>query len=518
MVDYERRHGTWWDRETKCITPEELMEGRFIRLFERAPAAEARESDLEELAAAMTSEAEAEPAPETEPDGEENRGMVAAFTYLGQFIDHDLTFDPVSVLRERVSRRQLRELVNFRTPRFDLDSLYGRGPAEQPYMYDPQDGRKLLRGRPLSGNPEDPDATDLPRGPNGRALIGDPRNDENRIVAQLHATMIRFHNRMADALPKAEFAEVRQQVRWHYQWMIVHDFLPTIIAVEPLHRVFPHLADGSSIADSPPRPRPARLSLMPVEFSVAAYRFGHSTVRPLYRLNSTISRRPLFSASQDPAADLGGFRPIPDDWAIDWQFFIDLEHGRRLRLPNPNPGDRIERKPQFAYKIDTSIVNPLGALPPSIATNPASLPQRNLQRGRDFGLPSGQTVAKRLRLTPLPDDHIVIGKAAQEEPKQLLTGISSRFAGNAPLWTYILSEAQTTSLAAAGSAPDLDAVPIRLGPVGGRLIATVFAALLNGDQGSFLHAQPAFTPRRAFTHRGAFGLAELINVALGRRP
>ena len=125
------------------------------------------------------------------------RTIPAAYTYLGQFVDHDLTFDPTSQLRESLTQAQLQALVDFRTPRFDLDNLYGRGPDDQPYMYE-EDGIHMLLGEPMSGNPFDPGAVQPPRGPNGRALVGDPRNDENRIVAQLHAIFLRFHNRVVD--------------------------------------------------------------------------------------------------------------------------------------------------------------------------------------------------------------------------------------------------------------------------------------------------------------------------------
>ena len=197
----------------------------------------------------------------------------------------------------------------------------------------------MLLGEPMSGNPFDPDARQIPRGPNGRALIGDPRNDENRIVAQLHAIFLRFHNQVADYLAKPEhlgkdvtFETVRNQVRWHYQWMLVTDFLPTVVNSETYLSIF---ADRHDPTPRLPGPQ-SSLRLMPVEFSVAAYRFGHSMIRPQYRLNTTIERRPIFlpgtaTAAADDAADLGGFRPIPSDWAIDWQFFIDLGTGREAR-------------------------------------------------------------------------------------------------------------------------------------------------------------------------------------------
>jgi hypothetical protein len=521
-VDNELRHGTWWDR-WRGVSPQNLprdaMEGRFGRLFPQVDSPPWSNDDLKQLADAMTAPLEDPPTPEGQVDAEENSGIAAAYTYLGQFIDHDLTLDPTSHLR--VFARNVNDLVDFRTPRFDLDCVYGRGPSDQPYLYRP-DGAHLLQGSPLSGNPHDPGATDLPRGPNGRALIGDPRNDENRIIAQLQSTMLRFHNRMADVLQISDFEAVRAQVRWHYQWIVVNDFLPTVINQQTVRSVFPHLA-GGSIADKPPNVRIDALKhdrfFMPVEFSVAAYRFGHSMIRPIYRLNPTITRRTIFSTAEDVAGDLGGMRPIPDDWAIDWQFFLDLDHGAQPEVIGGGV-DQIIRQPQQSYKIDTSLVNPLAKLPARIAANPSALAERNLQRGRDFLLPTGQRVAELLGEAVLSDQELVIGKATSDptDPKTPIASIAPSFAGHAPLWTYILAEAQVTSLRAPAGGGGADAIPIRLGPVGGRLVAEVFAALLKADPTSYLVANPRFTPRPEFTHDGVFGLAELINVALDRKP
>jgi len=237
---------------------------------------------------------------------------------------------------------------------------------------------------------------------------------------------------------------------------------------------------------------------MPVEFSAAAYRFGPSMVRPRYRLNAKIER-PIFSKARGRTADLGGFRPIPANWAIDWQFFIDL-------------GNDAGHKPQLSYKIDTSLAHPLGHLPARIAKNPSSLVLRNLERGRTFRLPSGQQVAGALGVKPLTDEQLVIGKAIVQSPEPpSITDVASRFAGNAPLWVYVLAEAQVMSWKNAGSAAN-DDTPIKLGPVGGRLVAEVFASLLCHDPTSYLHTK--FEPIAGFARGGKFGLAELINVAL----
>jgi hypothetical protein len=513
-------HGTWWERH-KGKSFEELGPGRFTQLLAGLDTAHSDGHDLELLAEKMTSDQEPAPTPEDKPDPEEDSEITAAYTYLGQFVDHDLTFDPTSTLREFLDEKQIDGLKDYRTPRFDLDNLYGRGPDDQPYLYEP-DGIHMQLGERMSGNPFDPDARQVPRGPNGRALIGDPRNDENRIVAQLHAIFLRFHNRVADYLAEtgsqADFDEVRHQVRWHYQLMLVTDFLPMVVNHATLTNVFP----------DPYRPADPRLpglqdglKLMPVEFSVAAFRFGHSMIRPEYRLNTTVERRPIFTkdsddgAYVDDAADLGGFRPIPSDWAIDWQFFIDLEHGAQPKAIGPLY-DPVKRRPQGAYKIDTSLVSPLRYLPHRIAKKPSILALRNLERGRTFALASGQAVATALGEEPIPDEDLVIGKATADDPKKPLVQIAKGFAGKAPLWAYILSEAQVVSWKNAGAARD--DIPIKLGPVGGRIVAEVFAALLRGDPTSYLNKKTAFRPIPTFTRDGKFGLAELINVALGRAP
>jgi hypothetical protein len=492
------RHGTWWDRR-KADRLDVVMGGRFTRLFPYLPAARFDHKDLEALAGAMIAPPE-EPEPAGQDDPEENQGIPAAYTYLGQFIDHDLTFDPISHLRETLTRARLRALVDFRTPRFDLDNLYGRGPDDQPYMYE-DDAIRMLPGERMTETPFDPGAAQLPRGPNGRALIGDPRNDENRIVAQLHAIFLRFHNRVVDQLRETNehvsFADVRDQVRWHYQLIVVKDFLPAILDKRTYDSVFP---DAFRYVTTIPRLGEDALELMPVEFSVAAYRFGHSMVRPRYKLNPDIER-PIFA---DDGDDLGGFRPIPAGWAIDWQRFIDLGHDGKP-------------PPQLSYKIDTSLAHPLGDLPGRIAKDPSSLALRNLERGAAFQLPSGQQVAAALGIPPIPDKELMIGPATTDGERKPITEVAPGLAGNAPLWAYILSEAQVTSWENLPGDPT-DKTPIRLGPVGGRLVAEVFASLLRGDRTSYLYAEPAFKPIRAFTRDGTFGLAQLINVALGRAP
>src|SRR5215210_3954659 len=241
-----RVHGLVRGLEEVPSSPQ--FEGRFGRMFRTLPAAKFSEKALKDLATAMVAELEDPPTPETKVDGEENTAISAGFTYLGQFIDHDLTFDPSSSLQKQ---NDPNALVDFRTPRFDLDCIYGRGPDDQPYLY-ANDGVHMLLGRSLTGSAFDSHTRDVPRntpnqGEPARALIGDPRNDENTIVSQLQATMLRFHNRVADVLAGRHhhmplFQAVQQEVRWHYQWVVLHDFLPTIIGTDKAHAILPQLA------------------------------------------------------------------------------------------------------------------------------------------------------------------------------------------------------------------------------------------------------------------------------------
>src|SRR5881628_2795152 len=247
-----RLHGTLRGLERVPGSPQ--FEGRFGRLFRTLPPARFDEEDLKSLASAMIAEAEARPTSEDENDDEENTGtpddpgISAGVTYLGQFIDHDLTFDPASSLQKQDDPDAL---VDFRTPRFDLDCVYGRGPDDQPYLYE-DDGVRMLLGRRLTGNPDDPRTRDVPRnspdsGPR-RALIGDPRNDENVIVSQLHAIFLRFHNRLVELFHGAhsDFHTIQRLARWHYQWVVLHDFMPTIIGRDALRSILPHLDEPTS--------------------------------------------------------------------------------------------------------------------------------------------------------------------------------------------------------------------------------------------------------------------------------
>lgn len=497
------------------------FEGRFGRMFRSLPAGIYGKTDndsrnaLMQLGKLMTSSFDE---PKDGFDGEES-GIPALYTYFGQFVDHDITFDPMTTL---IQHSDPDALTDFRTPALDLDNVYGRGPGDQPYLYD-NGGPKLLLGSRLANG-----ARDLPRNnaKPARALIGDPRNDENSIVSQFQGLMLRFHNRVVDDNPGLDLPALQQIVRWHYEWVIVHDFLPKIIGASVLQDLMTNgKYDQKKLEFYHWKNEP----YMPVEFSVAAYRLGHSMIRPGYRLNDDDKTLlPIFPVPSKNLPDgLTGFQAMAKNRGIDWGRFIDLDGDIRAYGDDPDkvkkPNTDMKRRLQFAYRIDTSVVTPLSLLPASIASDPPpSLAQRNLLRGFELGLPTGQSVAKAMKVTPLTDDEIIIGKAVDSPSGDDVLGPLSKidelapFRGKCPLWTYILAEAANNRTTL--SIPVKPAMKIstpQLGSVGGRIAAEVFLGMLFGDNDSFLSSEPDWVP--FIRNKGAqFALRDIVAYALGK--
>jgi len=224
-----------------------------------------------------------------------------------------MTFDPTSSLARRQDPESIR---NFRIPALDLDNVYGGGPAASPALYDQSVDRgqttMLLEeipgsaARTIDGQPR----YDLPRNSQNVAVIGDPRNDENLMVSQLHVAMLRFHNAVvadvkadlgAAYTPEETFAEAQRIVRWHYQWMIVHEFLPRTIGQATTTTIITNGRRFYSWRNDP---------YIPVEFSVAAYR---SAIRRSARATAaTLARaRPMRPSSSSASSSSRATRTRP---------------------------------------------------------------------------------------------------------------------------------------------------------------------------------------------------------------
>jgi hypothetical protein len=450
-----------------------------------------------------------------DPDGEENLVVPAGYTYFGQFIDHDLTFDTTSSFEDANA-----DATNLRTPRLDLDCVYGSGPDDQPYMYAPDSangmigGASLLAGLPLAGSPNRRDLLRTGDGDGARAVIGDPRNDENSIVCNIQIAFVAFHNavvaRLAAQHPaldsKSLFVEARNLVRWTYQRIVVEDYLQRIIEPATYWTFRTRLESKGERAFQ--LYTPGLRSNIPIEFSGAAYRYGHSMVRTGYKLNAT--HNPQFIFTPDKGIDsLMGFGRLGNDRWADWKRFFPA--GNAFKAGGPRPPQNNNTSPdrlQWAYRIDTSLVDPLKVLPAAIGKG-QSLADLNLRRGDLFRLASGQTFAEALGVAALDEKYLVVrdnpaGPYGYEPIPQALRN-------DTPLWYYVLAEAQRELvdawLAKNGGAPgnqpldddDLllgikDAAGTRtrapiaqLGPVGGMILMETFYGLLLADRESFLN-------------------------------
>jgi hypothetical protein len=368
----------------------------------------------------------------------------AGWPIFGQFVAHDITADrsPVTLHADPETIR------NFRTPRVNLESVYGGGPIGSPYLYDREDSAKLLLGA---------DGADVPRNSQGIALVGDPRNDVHLFMAQLHLALLKVHNLLVDRLredgvPDAElFDEARRATTWHYQWIVLHDFLPRLVGAQLVDEL---LEEGPLYFATEGEP------FIPFEFADAAYRYGHSQIRHHYALGG--EQLPLFP-------DLVGFRPVPADRRVDWSTLFDL--------PGRPPAQR-------AKKIDGRLPRSLIDLPLAITGDTEedlhSLAVRDLERGSGVGLPSGEAVARELGVAPLEADELAL---------------PDEWVGETPLWYYVLKEAEAR---ANGD---------ELGPTGARIVGDVLVGIVESDPESFLSVDPAWRPTLGE------GLADLLALA-----
>ena len=371
----------------------------------------------------------------------------AGWPLFGQYVAHDLTAD-----RSPLSKHaEVESLGNMRSSRANLEPLYGAGPAGSPYLYQRLDPAKLLENH-----------DDVPRNQEGTALIGDPRNDSHVFMSQLQLAFIRAHNRLVDRL-RADgvdepnlFAEARCALAWHYQWVIINEFLPGLAGSDLVNAI---------LADGPRFYHPRGDTYIPVEFADAAYRYGHSQIRETYVLRLGGPTIKFFP-------DLMGFGPIGDR-SVDWALLFDV------------PGHQVAQR---AKPIDGRLVQSLISLPQAISgavADPAyaSLAARDLQRGHGLNLPSGESVARLIGADVLDEDEV---------------GLSAHgWTAETPLWLYIQREAATRN---AGD---------QLGEVGGTITAEVLIGVIGRDPESYLNLAPDWRPTLP-AHEDGFKLRDLL--------
>jgi hypothetical protein len=388
--------------------------------------------------------------------GGDDGDTAAGWPFFGQFVAHDLTADRSPPAHTELADR----LRNARDIQLSLESIYGQGPAGEPYLYDRNDGATLLLGRNDAGRGDD-----LPRNQQGIAIIADPRNDSHTVVSQLHVAFAKAHNGVvarlrADGVARDElFDAARRSILRHYHWVVVEDFLPTLIGralTEEIRR------DGCRYyhpqGDAP---------FIPLEFADAAYRYGHGQIRHAYQLNQHAAPVSMFP-------DLLGFRPVPSQRCIDWSLFFDVDGAhtaqRAKRLDGRLPAALLRLPVALTGDVDDDAYHSLAA--------------RDLQRGHALALPSGEAVARHVGVEPLTPDEV--GLAASGWPDET------------PLWYYVLKEGEHR-----GNGD-------RLGPVGGRIVGEVVLGLLMRDPEFYATADPAWRPSLPANIPEHFTLADFL--------
>ncbi len=431
-----------------------------------------------------------------EPEGNPELASIipSAYTYFGQFVDHDITLELGSDRITRLNDPKLeplspevirRDIKNSRTPALDLDSVYGPTADGTPV---PRNCDRLVVGGVVDSDKPRPlgkdDFNDLPRKPKSddpridrEALIGDARNDENLIISQLHLAFLRAHNALVAR--GLTFKEARKVLTQHYQWLVVHDFLKRIANNEIVNEILRH---GNRFY----RPQ-VYGTYMPLEFSVAAFRFGHSMVRRQYDYNFNFQQ--ATAAKLDQLFTLGAFRgplaafrTLPQHWIIQWEKFLDIGSND-------------------ARRIDTQLVEPLANLRGEdgqpLKGIESSLAVRNLLRGYLLRIPIGQAIARALGIPALSREAIeaVASKASEDQAAVMRC---SGFLERTPLWYYILAESASQS-------------SDTLGKVGSTLVAEVLIGLVRWSEDSIL-SQPGWKPTLG-SRPGLFTLEDLFRLA-----
>lgn len=427
-----------------------------------------------------------------------SNGLPAILTYFGQFVDHDITANtdrnpatlsdfsiagPPLVLNPRTT--VMEQLGNLRRGTLRLDSVYGDGTDIDAEL---RTGSHMRLGTADGG-----EASDLPRfgqmidegvvtelpptnditsdfGPvdaRKLAFIADSRNDENLVVAQLHLAVLRFHNAVADTLIGSDderFTRARQLVRWHYQWLVVERYLgvlcdPAIFAEVKAagaarYAAFAAAHGGVSDDHAP----------LPLEFSVAAFRFGHSMIRGAYTFNSffgpsgTIGPARLSELFQFTGkGGLGGAPVLPSVWVIDWANFLALDDAALI-----------------ARAIDPALARGLDDLVNESKPHLRSLAQRNLRRSYVLNLPTGQAVAAQLRNGGVDPQELTAEEITAGPGGAAIT--ANGYAQQTPLWFYLLAEAEVRG----GG--------LRLGPIGSVIVAETLLGLIATDNDSYWNA------------------------------
>jgi hypothetical protein len=459
----------------------ESFQDRYSRLFPPTSVA----SNVEAYCEAVTALGEAMIDDGTRVSNEQPEILLdAGYTYFGQFLSHDLTKDVSSV--DEAWQKEPEQLQNLQTPKLDLHVLYGGGPDDSPEFYE-DDGVRLKLGAPN----EQRTSFDICVARNGERLLADDRGAENMVLRQMTAVFARLHNFAVEQFRPAAcgkgslFARAQQQTRRQFQYLVVHDYLRSVLDTEIYKKIF---VEGRTEIEWDS-------FSIPIEFSAAAMRFGHAMVRPnyLFRFGNEVFLQELLGKTSDRG-------PLEKEQEISWGFFFQ----------GAGPENTVTSRP-----IDTRLAPPFQHLPPDLigtpeskcpfarsAGHPSQLAVRTLLRGAGLRLPSGQTVAQACGQEPLTEQELTTNSVGDETDQGRIlreAGLSSE----TPLWYYILKESEVRRN---GN---------RLGPLGSYLVGETIHAALRADPESILNQPDNCPPMWRFPSGTTriYGFSELFRLA-----
>ncbi len=491
MTQRVRHHGTGY--ASGC---DHLRLGSFTKLFPELQARQSNREDAHEEAEHLGGVGGLMHDPDdSSPDGI----LPSGYAFLAQLVDHDMMLGTETALSgEQLPDHKLRKLANLRSPSLDLHCLYGFGPGASPHLYDPDDPELLA-----AGHVDHPD--DLARTRRGLALIGDPRNDENLLISQLHLLFIRFANRVYKqaraAGSKRPFVAAQTKVRHHYQYLVVHDLLKRICAPAIYDFAFEQLKKGKYPVfyqqDGLQSQNGLQSFPMPVELSAGVFRFGHTLLRKSYRINEHNRDIDLLDLPRiDPKNP-----SVPPELVVDWRYFFELDPSIE---PTPCKAFGLQFADSLVQRPDST----------SAQSDPSrSLAYRDLLRGYILGLPDGMQVAQRLAEKKYPlDPAQVIQLNEAEGWKELDPIVRRRILTATPLLLYVLREAEVQEQGR------------RLGAVGSAILLEVFLGILSSCKTSFLNPKwnfkldPEIAPRTNALGERVFTMADFVRFAQGSKP
>jgi hypothetical protein len=445
--------------------------------------------------------------------------LPAEYTYLGQFIDHNLDFDETVQPSANVNPSTL---TNFESFRFDLNNVFGDGPSVDPQMYASDHTHLLMQGTP--GTPQTdgfPTVTgnggvfDLSRNADGTANLVEPRDDENQILSQIAASLVAFYNHFVNQ--GMNYAQARQMTENYWQEIVLTDVLPAYVGQNTINKYLQYTPSGQAHVNTPNLPN---ANYTPIEFSVGAYRFGHSLVRDNYHINDIFptdvdidDNVPIFNLNSFQIGDLSGGGPLPAPngastttctatslcevsnpagHQIQWKYFVpELD-------ANPNdPGINFARQTQptispALFNLPAEAIAGCPDVADPVCNGTGDLIARDFARGNYDGLASGQAIAQALGCPVIPATSINPTKDAV-------------FNTGTPLIYYVLAEAKKANQV--------------LGCVGQSIVAQTFIQVLWDTPGSILHTnfQPDPSLVKLAPEAPKFSFGDLL-VDIGLAP